>query len=77
MVAKKDYYEVSDGKLVRKKKTCPKCGDGVFLAEHKDRSSCGTCGYTEFAKKEKPKKEKAEVKKAPVPDTGAPSLLED
>jgi small subunit ribosomal protein S27Ae len=76
-MAKKDYYEVSDGKLVRKKKTCPKCGDGVFLAEHKDRSSCGTCGYTEFAKKEKPKKEKAEIKEIPPPDTGAPSLLED
>ncbi len=78
-MAKRDYYEVSDGTLVRKKKTCPKCGDGVFLAEHKDRSSCGTCGYTEFAKKEKPKpkKEKAEIKETPPPDTGAPSLLED
>ncbi len=78
-MAKKDYYEIKDGTLVRKKKTCPKCGDGVFMAEHKNRSSCGSCGYTEFAKKEKPKpkKEKAEIKEPPPPDTGAPSLLED
>jgi small subunit ribosomal protein S27Ae len=45
-------YEVKDGKLVRNRKWCPKCGDGVFMAEHKDRVSCGKCGYTEFKKKE-------------------------
>ena len=31
----------------RKNKTCPKCGPGIFLAEHKDRRSCGKCGYME------------------------------
>lgn len=71
----KDLYEVSDGKLIRKKKTCPKCGDGVFLAEHTNRVSCGRCGYTEFKKKEEPKSKKAE--EAPKPDTGAPSLFEE
>ncbi|MFH1591305.1 MAG: 30S ribosomal protein S27ae [archaeon] len=35
-----------------KNRNCPKCGPGVFLAKHKNRSSCGKCGYTEFAKKE-------------------------
>lgn len=50
-MAKKDYYSVTDGKVERKNKCCPKCGDGVFLAEHKDRVSCGKCGYTEFKKK--------------------------
>ena len=30
-----------------KNKTCPKCGPGTFLAEHKDRVSCGKCTYTE------------------------------
>ena len=49
----KELYAVEDDKLVRKKKQCPKCGAGVFLAEHKDRSSCGRCGYTEFKSKEK------------------------
>jgi small subunit ribosomal protein S27Ae len=74
---KTDNYEVVDGKLVRKKKTCPKCGDGVFLAEHANRTSCGKCGYTEFKKKEEPKKKKADIKEAPAPDTGAPSLFEE
>ncbi|NYZ74331.1 30S ribosomal protein S27ae [Candidatus Micrarchaeota archaeon] len=28
-------------------KSCPKCGAGVRLAEHKDRRACGKCGYFE------------------------------
>ncbi len=50
--AKKDAYAVGkEGRLERKKKHCPKCGPGVFLAEHGNRTSCGKCGYTEFKKK--------------------------
>ncbi|MHB8605668.1 MAG: 30S ribosomal protein S27ae [Thermoplasmatota archaeon] len=45
---KRGAYKVEGGKLVRLRKTCPKCGPGVFLGEHKDRVSCGNCGYTEF-----------------------------
>ena len=50
-VRKSNYYVVEDGKLKRVRRTCPKCGPGVFLAVHKDRVSCGKCGYTEFIKK--------------------------
>ncbi len=50
--SKKDAYAVGkEGTLERKKKHCPKCGPGVFLAEHADRLACGKCGYTEFRKK--------------------------
>ncbi|MDA3855791.1 MAG: 30S ribosomal protein S27ae [Candidatus Woesearchaeota archaeon] len=42
----KKYEAYSDGKKV--KKECPKCGRGIFLAEHKDRFHCGKCAYTEF-----------------------------
>ncbi len=28
-------------------KNCPKCGAGIRLADHKDRRSCGKCGYFE------------------------------
>jgi ubiquitin-small subunit ribosomal protein S27Ae len=50
--SKKDAYGVGkDGKLERKKKHCPKCGPGVFLANHENRTACGRCGYTEFSKK--------------------------
>jgi ubiquitin-small subunit ribosomal protein S27Ae len=36
----------------KKNAACPKCGPGVFLAKHKDRTSCGKCGYAEMAKKQ-------------------------
>ncbi len=46
------YYDASSGKLTRLKKECPRC-KGSFLADHKDRLSCGRCGFTEFKKKGK------------------------
>ncbi|MCK4718340.1 MAG: 30S ribosomal protein S27ae [Thermoplasmata archaeon] len=48
---KKDHYKIEGDKIVRNRQFCPKCGAGVFLAEHKDRVSCGKCGYTEFKDK--------------------------
>ena len=47
-MGKVEQYEISDGKIKRKREFCPKCDPGVFLAEHKDRVSCGKCGYTKF-----------------------------
>lgn len=41
-------YAIEDGKLVRKGEPCPECGQGVFLAIHEDRKSCGRCGHTEI-----------------------------
>ena len=40
-------YEVAGSSLKRKNKICPKCGEGTFMAEHKDRLTCGKCGYME------------------------------
>ena len=48
---KATLYEALGEKLVRKRRSCPKCGPGVFMAEHKDRLNCGKCGYTEFMEK--------------------------
>lgn len=42
-------YKISGGKVERSK-TCPRCGDGYFLAEHKDRYYCGKCKYVEYKK---------------------------
>lgn len=44
-------YESKGGSLSRKTVFCPKCGPGVFLGRHKDRVSCGKCGYTEMTAK--------------------------
>ena len=52
-MGRSDYFDVKDGRAVMNKSYCPKCGDGVFLAEHSDRKSCGKCGYTEFNKGKK------------------------
>lgn len=58
-------YEAK-GQLKRKNKFCPKCGAGIFLAQHKDRLVCGKCGYMEkisTEKKETKEKPKEEAKK--------------
>ena len=51
LTGKKAMYKVEGGQLVRVRQMCPKCGPGLFLGQHKDRSSCGNCGYTEFKRK--------------------------
>lgn len=55
-----EFFKVEGDRINRFRRHCPKCGAGVFLAEHKNRMSCGKCGYTEF---------KSSVKKEPTPKT--------
>ena len=43
-------YKVSGEKLERQP-NCPRCGPGIFLAQHKDRQTCGTCKYAVFTNK--------------------------
>lgn len=45
-----DYYEISGDSFKRKRRSCPRCGPGAWLAEHRGRLYCGKCGYTEFEK---------------------------
>ena len=44
-------YTIKDGVAIRKK-TCLKCGPGVFMADHQNRWHCGHCSYTEKKAKE-------------------------
>ena len=37
------FYKVTDSKVERTKRECPRCGKGVFMAVHKDRLTCGKC----------------------------------
>lgn len=57
-----EKYKVEGNNLVRSK-TCPKCGAGYFLAEHKDRLYCGKCHYVEYKGKPKVEEKKPELKK--------------
>ncbi len=43
-----NLYEKKGDKLERKNKSCPKCGTGVFMAQHNNRWYCGNCHMTEF-----------------------------
>ncbi len=48
---KYELYELEGEDLKRLNKACPRCGPGIFMANHGDRLACGKCGYTEFKKK--------------------------
>ncbi len=50
-ISKSKQYDLSGETIKRKARFCPKCGPGVFMAEHKDRGACGRCGYTEMKTK--------------------------
>lgn len=43
------FYTVQvdeNGKITRLRRECPRCGAGVFLAQHFDRVYCGKCATT-------------------------------
>lgn len=41
-----EKYSIKNNKIERKK-YCPRCGPGFYLADHKDRYYCGSCKYME------------------------------
>ncbi|HSG84083.1 MAG: 30S ribosomal protein S27ae [Nitrosopumilus sp.] len=42
------YYKIEGDKASRTRKVCSRCGKGTYMAQHKDRNTCGKCGLTEF-----------------------------
>ena len=42
-------YRIEGDKVIREK-TCPRCGQGIFLMKTPNRLYCGKCHYTEFTK---------------------------
>lgn len=44
------FFKIEGQNVKRTKKYCPRCGDGYILSEHKDRTYCGNCHYTEIKK---------------------------
>jgi len=49
-VKRSSMYTIEGDKAVAQRRHCPRCGPGVFMAQHSDRVACGKCGYTEFNK---------------------------
>jgi small subunit ribosomal protein S27Ae len=49
---KASKYTVEGDKIVKKARSCPRCGPGIFLSVGKGRAYCGKCHFTEFDKKE-------------------------
>lgn len=45
-------YTIEGDKIVKKERSCPRCGPGIFLSVGQGRAYCGRCHFTEFAKKE-------------------------
>jgi len=41
-------YKVEGDKVTRLRPTCERCGVGYFMANHKDRYTCGHCGFTRY-----------------------------
>jgi len=52
-VKQSKFYKLSGNKLGRIGKICDRCGDGIKMAEHKDRWYCGKCRLTVWKIKEK------------------------
>ena len=63
---KYQFFKVEGDKINRVRRHCPKCGPAVFIAEHKDRYSCGKCGYTEFKSGVKKESKPEETQELPV-----------
>jgi small subunit ribosomal protein S27Ae len=60
---KYEFFKIEGNKINRVRKHCPKCGPAVFLGEHKDRFSCGQCGYTEYKSGSKQNNKTLEITK--------------
>jgi small subunit ribosomal protein S27Ae len=41
-------YKIEGEKVSRLRPTCERCGIGYFMGEHKDRYTCGHCGFTRY-----------------------------
>ena len=42
------FYSIDGDSVSKSKRDCPRCGKGVFMAEHSNRITCGKCNYTTF-----------------------------
>ena len=41
-------YRIEGEKVTRLRPTCERCGPAYFMAKHRDRYTCGHCGFTRY-----------------------------
>jgi small subunit ribosomal protein S27Ae len=41
-------YKIEGEKVTRTRPMCERCGPGYFMADHKERYTCGHCGFTRY-----------------------------
>jgi ubiquitin-small subunit ribosomal protein S27Ae len=41
-------YKIESDKVCRLRPTCERCGPGYFMADHRERFTCGHCGFTRY-----------------------------
>ena len=41
-------YKIENDKATRLRPACERCGIGYFMADHRDRYTCGHCGFTRY-----------------------------
>ena len=46
-------YKIENEKVTRLRPICERCGSGYFMANHKDRYTCGHCGFTRYKQTKK------------------------
>ncbi len=46
-------YKAEGEKATRLRPVCERCGPGYFMADHRDRYTCGHCGFTRYKPVEK------------------------
>jgi small subunit ribosomal protein S27Ae len=46
-------YKIEGEKVTRLRPICERCGPGYFMANHRDRYTCGHCGFTRYKQVEK------------------------
>jgi len=44
-------YTIEGDKIIKKARSCPRCGPGIFLSVGQGRAYCGRCHFTEFERK--------------------------
>jgi len=72
-----EFFKIEGDRINRFRRHCPKCGPGLFLADHNNRFSCGKCGYTEFKVGSRKEPQPPKVEEKPIEQPVEKKLVEE